>query len=106
MMMLYSHDAPLIDVLCLMMMQRAHVPEFGAWDNGLMYTAMFDEARAAKGGRMMNPNDPAENPDLAALYGEPAGAPRPRGSGDEPRGGSMANVKDHEQGRCMIFTCI
>lgn len=83
----------------MMMMQRPHVPEFGAWDDGLTYTAVFDEARAAKGGKMINPNDPAENPDLAAiLYGKPASAPPPPQGSDEPHGRNMANVKDHEQG--------
>jgi hypothetical protein len=100
---LFSHNALLMDLM-MMMMQRAHVPQFGAWDDGLTYTAVFDEARAAKAGTLINPNDPAENPGLAAiLYGRPASAPPPQGS-DEPHGRNMANVKDHEKGRYLCVT--
>ena len=84
----------------MMMMQRSHVPQFGSWDDGLTYTAVFDEARAAKAGKLINPNDPAQNPGLAAiLYGKPVSAPPspPQGS-DELHGRNMANVKDHEKG--------
>ncbi|CAK9202954.1 unnamed protein product [Sphagnum jensenii] len=56
------------------MQNRTHVPKFGNWDanaNAPAYTAIFEYARAEKGGRMINPNDPAENPALAAALGYP-----------------------------------
>ncbi|KAJ7538522.1 hypothetical protein O6H91_11G052600 [Diphasiastrum complanatum] len=41
----------------------SHVPEFGSWhsDDAVPFTTVFDQARAGKGGKMINPNDPAEN---------------------------------------------
>lgn len=42
------------------------VPQFGKWDieDSIPYTAYFDTARQGKfGGKMINPNDPLENPD-------------------------------------------
>ncbi len=56
------------------MQNRTHVPKFGNWDanaNAPAYTAIFEYARAEKGGKMINPNDPAENPALAAALGYP-----------------------------------
>ncbi|KAI3853846.1 hypothetical protein MKX03_001174 [Papaver bracteatum] len=49
------------------MAQKPHVPEFGKWQNGEngQYTAYFDNARKGKtGGKMINPNDPQQNPDI------------------------------------------
>ncbi|KAJ7546244.1 hypothetical protein O6H91_08G031700 [Diphasiastrum complanatum] len=42
-----------------------HVPKFGNWDSNdhVPFTRVFDSARAGKGGRPMNPNDPMENPE-------------------------------------------
>ncbi|XP_019171613.1 PREDICTED: RPM1-interacting protein 4-like isoform X2 [Ipomoea nil] len=51
-------------------MAASHVPKFGNWDgDNVPYTACFDNARRDKaaaagvGGKMINPNDPEENPD-------------------------------------------
>ncbi|OVA06230.1 Pathogenic type III effector avirulence factor Avr cleavage site [Macleaya cordata] len=47
--------------------QRSRVPEFGNWANGenVLYTVCFDNARKGKnGGKMINPNDPQQNPDF------------------------------------------
>lgn len=48
------------------MAQRpTHVPKFGNWtEDHIPYTAVFNNARAGKGtgGKMINPNDPEENP--------------------------------------------
>ncbi|CAL1412072.1 unnamed protein product [Linum trigynum] len=47
--------------------QRSHVPKFGNWESEeqVPYTAYFDKARKGRtGGKMINPNDPMENPDL------------------------------------------
>ncbi|XAR58739.1 hypothetical protein NMG60_11014249 [Bertholletia excelsa] len=49
------------------MAQRAHVPRFGNWDIGenVPYTAYFEKARKDRnGGKIINPNDPQENPDM------------------------------------------
>ncbi|CAO2207361.1 unnamed protein product [Urochloa humidicola] len=51
--------------------KNAHVPKFGNWDNdgNVPYTLYFDIARKGKGagGRMINPNDPAENPEAFSV---------------------------------------
>lgn len=47
--------------------QRSHVPKFGNWesDDNVPYTAYFDKARKGRPGtKIINPNDPEENPDL------------------------------------------
>ncbi|KAK9082620.1 hypothetical protein Scep_029091 [Stephania cephalantha] len=51
------------------MANPSHIPKFGNWDGeeNVPYTAYFDKARKVKGvtgGRMINPNDPQDNPDL------------------------------------------
>ncbi|KAK8493574.1 hypothetical protein V6N12_073419 [Hibiscus sabdariffa] len=47
---------------------RSHVPKFGDWDNDdLPYTTYFENARKEKSGKIMNPNDPEENPE-AFMY--------------------------------------
>ncbi|KAH9315105.1 hypothetical protein KI387_023732, partial [Taxus chinensis] len=46
-----------------------HVPKFGNWtEDHTPYTAVFDHARAGKvvGGKILNPNDPEENPSAFA----------------------------------------
>jgi len=79
-------------------MARPHVPKFGAWDpnsNAPAYTAVFDQARAGKGGKMVNPNDPAENPDLAGMYGDPAPPPQRSNERPAPRG-KMAHTNNEQ----------
>ncbi|KAJ4828842.1 hypothetical protein Tsubulata_010499 [Turnera subulata] len=64
------------------MAQRSHVPKFGNWesDENVPYTAYFDKARKGRtGGKMINPNDPEDNPDLlsdnsASGKDQPSGA--------------------------------
>ncbi|CAI9086865.1 OLC1v1020786C1 [Oldenlandia corymbosa var. corymbosa] len=57
--------------------QRSHVPKFGNWDgDNVPYTAYFENARKEKGGtntghRIMNPNDPEENPDAFLFSATP-----------------------------------
>lgn len=63
------------------MLQRPHVPKFGNWEasggNGQAYTAVFDQARAGKGTKFINPNDPQDNEALAAqIRGGPPAPPR------------------------------
>lgn len=58
--------------------QRSHVPKFGNWESeeNVPYTAYFDKARKGRtGGKMINPNDPQENPDLVSDYAAPDQAP-------------------------------
>ncbi|MCD7453709.1 hypothetical protein HAX54_021900 [Datura stramonium] len=52
-------------------MSGSHVPEFGNWDGeNVPYTAYFENARKNnKGGKMINPNDPEENPEAFAYSG-------------------------------------
>ncbi|CAA2959697.1 RPM1-interacting 4-like isoform X2 [Olea europaea subsp. europaea] len=48
-------------------MAHSNVPTFGNWENqgnDVPYTVYFDKARKNKGGKMINPNDPQENPDM------------------------------------------
>ncbi|GER50634.1 RPM1 interacting protein 4 transcript 2 [Striga asiatica] len=47
--------------------QRSSVPKFGNWENddNVPYTVYFDKARKNRGGgKVINPNDPQENPDM------------------------------------------
>ncbi|GKU86027.1 hypothetical protein SLEP1_g614 [Rubroshorea leprosula] len=49
------------------MAQRSHVPAFGNWesDENVPYTVYFDKARKGRNaGKITNPNDPQENPEL------------------------------------------
>ncbi|KAF5472726.1 hypothetical protein F2P56_009420 [Juglans regia] len=55
------------------MAQHSHVPEFGNWENdNIPYTAYFENARKEKGGVMINPNDPEENPEAFMYMGRGA----------------------------------
>ena len=81
--------------LNLIMVQRPHVPKFGAWDsnggNGAAYTAVFDSARGGgKGGKPINPNDPSEN--AGQMYGG-SGAPQRHNERPPPRARPAPN--DH-----------
>lgn len=51
-----------------MLHQGSHVPKFGNWDGeNVPYTAYFEKARKSNnGGKLINPNDPEENPDAFA----------------------------------------
>lgn len=42
------------------------MPEFGNWESqeNVPYTLYFDKARKGRGGKMINPNDPEENPEM------------------------------------------
>nr|XP_018633581.2 RPM1-interacting protein 4-like isoform X1 [Nicotiana tomentosiformis] len=52
------------------MAQGSHVPKFGNWDgDNVPYTTYFENARKGKGGKMINPNDPEENPEAFAYRG-------------------------------------
>lgn len=51
------------------MAKPSQIPKFGNWDpnDHMPYTVVFDNARAGKGGKIINPNDPMEN---EALFGK------------------------------------
>lgn len=66
------------------LMAKAHVPKFGNWENAgnVPYTQYFDNARKGKvTGKIINPNDPQENPESFNEH-HPVGAPPMRTSSD------------------------
>ncbi|CAH1419485.1 unnamed protein product [Lactuca virosa] len=69
-------------------MARPTVPKFGNWESedNVPYTVYFDKARKGKtGGKMINPNDPQENPEMFADKTPPT-PPRSRPQPEEPVG--------------------
>lgn len=86
-------------------MARPNVPKFGNWENedNVPYTVYFDKARKHKGGKMINPNDPQENPDMFSNIDPSAPASRPpklRPRLDEPMGrGGVRPTPEHREGR-------
>ncbi|XP_010326284.1 RPM1-interacting protein 4 isoform X1 [Solanum lycopersicum] len=85
-------------------MARPNVPKFGNWENddNTPYTVYFEKARQTRGtGKMMNPNDPEENPDMFRnLAPPPEVAPqsKPKRQTEEPpigRGGPARQTRDH-----------
>lgn len=85
------------------MAARPHVPQFGKWENeeNVPYTVYFDNARKGKGGKMINPNDPEENPDMFRQFAPPAPAPsRIRPQTEEPAGrGAVRPPHEHRGSR-------
>ncbi|KAK8997559.1 hypothetical protein V6N11_012115 [Hibiscus sabdariffa] len=82
------------------MAQRSHVPKFGNWEGeeDVPYTAYFDKARKGRtGGKIVNPNDPQENPDLHPDHVAPT-ASKTKVELDEPVGHGPAR-RGHERGR-------
>lgn len=84
------------------MANRSRVPKFGNWESedNVPYTVYFDKARKDRGGKMINPNDPQENPDMFPDIAPPAQAP-PSKTRKEPapighHGGSRL-VPTHER---------
>lgn len=72
------------------MAEYPRVPEFGNWEGGnhVPYTVYFEKARKGRSGtRMINPNDPEENPDLLSDAGAPPEAPASRAEAEyeEPK---------------------
>ncbi|GKB60149.1 RPM1 interacting protein 4 transcript 2, partial [Tanacetum coccineum] len=72
-------------------LKRPTVPKFGNWESedNVPYTVYFDKARKGKtGGKMINPNDPQENPEMFANIRTPSPPPpartRPYTEPDEP----------------------
>uniref|UniRef100_A0A0D9XA04 RIN4 pathogenic type III effector avirulence factor Avr cleavage site domain-containing protein n=1 Tax=Leersia perrieri TaxID=77586 RepID=A0A0D9XA04_9ORYZ len=74
--------------------KNAHVPKFGNWDNdgNVPYTLYFENARKGKvagagAGKIINPNDPLENPDAFSSFATPSpsrDAPPPPYAGSSP----------------------
>lgn len=76
-------------VSSLVIKQRSNVPKFGNWENddNVPYTVYFEKARKNKGGKMINPNDPMENPDMFPDADPPPPPPaNHRAQPDEPNG--------------------
>ncbi|KAA8550608.1 hypothetical protein F0562_002292 [Nyssa sinensis] len=82
------------------MAQHPHVPKFGNWESeeNVPYTVYFEKARKGRtGGKMINPNDPQENPDMFSNIATSAEAPPPSGSRtvpEEPIGGKVVRPTD------------
>ncbi|KAM7263662.1 hypothetical protein ACFE04_001345 [Oxalis oulophora] len=71
-----------------MAQQRSRVPQFGQWENeeNVPYTVYFEKARQGRtGGKMINPNDPEENPDIHSVYGAPVQSSPSRGMAEPVR---------------------
>ncbi|KAJ9169775.1 hypothetical protein P3X46_017929 [Hevea brasiliensis] len=87
------------------MAQRSHVPKFGNWESeeNVPYTAYFEKARKGRGGgKMINPNDPQENPDLSYDYAAPAQVPPSGGRvvSEEPTGqGAVRQAHERQRSR-------
>ncbi|KAG8640361.1 RPM1-interacting protein 4 isoform X2 [Manihot esculenta] len=83
------------------MTQRSHVPKFGNWESeeNVPYTAYFEKARKGRGGKMINPNDPEENPDLSSDDAAPAQTPPSGGRVMEEPTGQGAVRQAHERRR-------
>ncbi|XP_059660151.1 RPM1-interacting protein 4-like [Cornus florida] len=81
------------------MAQRPHVPQFGNWESGenVPYTVYFEKARKGKtGGKMINPNDPQENPDMFPGIAAQASPSRSRNVPEEPVGRAAVRPAAHE----------
>ncbi|XP_074573279.1 RPM1-interacting protein 4-like [Curcuma longa] len=58
------------------MSQNTHVPKFGNWDGSIPYTQYFEDARKGRsGGKIINPNDPVDNPEAFSANMSPAQSP-------------------------------
>lgn len=77
-------------ILMSLLQEHPRVPQFGNWEGGnhIPYTVYFDKARKGRSGtKMINPNDPEENPDLLSDAGVPPEAPasRAEAESEEPK---------------------
>ncbi|XP_059290014.1 RPM1-interacting protein 4-like [Lycium ferocissimum] len=80
-------------------MARPNVPKFGNWESedDTPYTAVFDNARKTRGGgKIINPNDPQENPDMFPNVAPPS-KPKTRVSRED--GDFRANSPARNGGR-------
>ncbi|OIT08311.1 PREDICTED: RPM1-interacting protein 4-like [Nicotiana attenuata] len=86
-------------------MARPNVPKFGNWENddNTPYTVYFEKARQTRGtGKIINPNDPEENPDMFPNLTPPPPAPsraRPKAQTEEPIGHEGAAAKQTREHR-------
>ncbi|KAJ0984400.1 hypothetical protein J5N97_002756 [Dioscorea zingiberensis] len=115
----YSHDSSGIlrnssgfarsQLLISAMAQKVHVPKFGNWESdNVPYTTYFDNARKDKGagGKMINPNDPEENPDafVSGIFPQGYKFAKPEQDDDESYdfgNGNLANVSPMKHGRAI-----
>ncbi|MCL7035674.1 hypothetical protein MKW94_003608 [Papaver nudicaule] len=87
------------------MAQKPHIPEFGKWQNGDngLYTGYFDNARKGKaGGKMINPNDPQQNPEFFAKETPPAAVKATSSQGrveTNAQGGKTRTTRESEDVR-------
>ncbi|KAL2540763.1 RPM1-interacting protein 4 [Abeliophyllum distichum] len=87
-------------------MARPIVPKFGNWENeqSVPYTVVFTNARKNRGGKLINPNDPLENPDMFPNMDPSPPGPAPskpiRTRPEEPIGrGAVRPTPDHRVSR-------
>lgn len=81
------------------------MPKFGNWESedNVPYTVYFEKARKGRGGKMINPNDPQENPDafskMPPSYPAPAPPPpRTKAQAEEPMGhGAARTTRDQRR---------
>lgn len=85
---------------------RSNVPKFGNWesDDNVPYTVCFDKARKTRGEKMINPNDPLENPDMFHNLEPPPLSPaarlKTRTKPEEPIvWGSVKQIHEHRVNR-------
>ncbi|KAI7744785.1 hypothetical protein M8C21_030271, partial [Ambrosia artemisiifolia] len=78
--------------------KRPTVPKFGNWENeaNAPYTTYFNEARKGKaaGGKMINPNDPEDNPEMFAAKTQPPPATRPTVPEEHPAPNDNPNKRN------------
>lgn len=69
-------------------MTGSNVPSFGNWDSeeDVPYTIYFEKARKNRGGKIINPNDPQENPDMFPSKAPRAAAPPAHSPSSEEHG--------------------
>ncbi|KAK4409193.1 RPM1-interacting protein 4 [Sesamum angolense] len=80
---------------------RSNVPKFGNWENedNVPYTVFFDKARKNRGGKMINPNDPQENPDMFPSSDPPPLPSRTRPEEPIGRGAVRPTTPEHRVSR-------
>ncbi|XP_038704876.1 RPM1-interacting protein 4-like [Tripterygium wilfordii] len=84
------------------MAQRSHVPKFGNWEaeGNVPYTVYFDKARKGRTeGKVINPNDPEENPDILSDYVAAKASPSKMNAAPEKPISQGAVGRTHEHQR-------
>ncbi|XP_042391915.1 RPM1-interacting protein 4-like [Zingiber officinale] len=75
------------------MSQNTHVPKFGNWDGSIPYTQYFEDARKGRSGKIINPNDPFDNPEAFSANMSPAQSPAPASYSEATKLKDAANIR-------------